>query len=207
MDEADSRNGNGDGELTEQERELLRKIQEQRAKLAEYWAAEEARQLSAIEEYTRKIEAQSYIWVHYHSRARVYMEMERYEEAVADLTRAIEIEDEDAPGYLYGARGAAYLGMERYEDAIEDLDEAIARDSDEWTSYYGDRGTAKLGLKRYEEAIADLTRALVYNAGDEDYYRARGAAYLALEMDAAADADFEKARELAEMSEWDWDLD
>ena len=54
-------------------------------------------------------------------RARVYQDMERYAEALADFSRAIELGDAGA----IAGRGQVYAEMERYDEALADLSRAI----------------------------------------------------------------------------------
>jgi tetratricopeptide (TPR) repeat protein len=52
--------------------------------------------------------------------------MERYDEALADLNRAIELD----PSYAWaiGSHGQTYQAMERYDEALADLNRAIELD-------------------------------------------------------------------------------
>ena len=54
--------------------------------------------------------------------------MGRYEEAAADLTRAIELDPDSA--WVIGTRGQVYQAMDRYEEAVADLTRAIELDPD-----------------------------------------------------------------------------
>ncbi|MGK7907510.1 MAG: tetratricopeptide repeat protein, partial [Synechococcus sp.] len=50
----------------------------------------------------------------------------RYEEALADYNRAIELNPDDA--WAIGSRGQAYRAMERYDEALEDFTRALELD-------------------------------------------------------------------------------
>ena len=52
--------------------------------------------------------------------------MERYDEALADLTRAIELDPEKA--WYVASRGRTYRLMERYDEALADFTRAIELD-------------------------------------------------------------------------------
>src|SRR5262245_66643167 len=54
--------------------------------------------------------------------------MKRYEEALADLTRAIELDENDA--WALASRGVTYRLMERYEEALADSFSAVELDAD-----------------------------------------------------------------------------
>jgi tetratricopeptide (TPR) repeat protein len=83
--------------------------------------------------------------------------MQRYDEALADLNRAIELD----PSYAWaiGRRGETYQDLERYDEALADLNRAIELDpSYAWA--IGHRGETYQDLERYDEALADFNRAI-----------------------------------------------
>jgi len=57
---------------------------------------------------------------------RACQAMERYDEALADCTRAIDLD----PSYAWAitSRGRTYQAMERYDEALADLNRAIELD-------------------------------------------------------------------------------
>jgi tetratricopeptide (TPR) repeat protein len=52
--------------------------------------------------------------------------MKRYDEALADYTRAIELDPSDAE--FFGSRGQAYQAIGRYDEALADFNRAIELD-------------------------------------------------------------------------------
>jgi len=60
------------------------------------------------------------------SRGETYQSMERYEEALADFDRAIDLDPEVA--WIIASRGEIYRLMRRYEEALADFDRAIDLD-------------------------------------------------------------------------------
>ena len=52
--------------------------------------------------------------------------MERYDEALADYSRAIELDPEEA--WVIASRGETYRAMGRYDQALADYDRAIELD-------------------------------------------------------------------------------
>ncbi len=93
----------------------------------------------------------------YNNRGSAYLALGQYEEALADLTAAIEDEPEMVNALLN--RAATYAQMERYERGIEDIDRALALVPNSVTAYVG-RSRLLRELGRMEEALADLDRAL-----------------------------------------------
>ena len=65
----------------------------------------------------------------YHHRAHALYNLKQFEQAVADLTRAIHLRPGDA--HLHAIRGAAYLELKQHESAIADLEAAIALKPDQ----------------------------------------------------------------------------
>jgi len=93
-------------------------------------------------------------------RARTYQDMGRYEEALADLDRAVELDPDNFITRVF--RGAAYQNMGRYEEALADLDRAIELGPDNLPARsieamaHVERGKAYQNMGRYEEARADF---------------------------------------------------
>ncbi len=89
-------------------------------------------------------------------RGECHQLAERYDEALADYTRAIELD----PGLAWAiiSRGQVYQAMDRYDEALADYNRAVDLDpSDAWAII--SRGRAYQAMERYDEALADLNRA------------------------------------------------
>jgi len=116
-----------------------------------------------------------------------------HEQAVADLTKAIELDRNDASAYAN--RGVVLSRMGRFVDAISDCTKAIELNPNSTTAYVT-RGGAKKGAGRLDEAIADYSKALEINPGDATAYSNRGTAKGEKgDLDGAI-ADYTKAIEL-----------
>ena len=70
----------------------------------------------------------------YYNRGTELGQLKRYEEAVADFSRAIERYPSDI---VYGNRATAYFFLGKYQQALSDFDRAIALNPDNANSYYG----------------------------------------------------------------------
>ena len=114
----------------------------------------------------------------------------RYEQAIADFTKAIERGGGDA--LTRNTRGRVYFEMGRYEDALADVNRAIELDPRSDTAW-NTRGYIFYTLRRYEEAVRDLDRALEINPRHEGALNHRGLVHTALERYDLALADFEGA--------------
>ena len=94
------------------------------------------------------------------SRAQAYRETGRYDEALTDLTRAIDLDP--ANPWAIGERGETYRLMRRYDEALTDFTRAIDL-APAYAWAIASRGQAYLETGRYEEALADFTRGSSWN--------------------------------------------
>lgn len=83
---------------------------------------------------------------------------ERYEEAVQEYTRALELDPEQGWAYFY--RGEALMNLDRQEEAMADLDAAVARLPEQIEPLlaairlYGERGEHETADRYLEQAAA-----------------------------------------------------
>ena len=126
----------------------------------------------------------------YHYRGAEYLKTKRYDEAIADLDKAIELDGKLATAY--SDRGVAWRRKGDDARAVADYSEAI-RLWPNWHGYYLNRGLALAALGRNEEAIADYDKALFYKPDLADVFIARGDARLQQGRNEDALADYRKA--------------
>ncbi len=93
----------------------------------------------------------------YASRGQTYLQMGKFEDALADLSRAIELDDKYA--WAIASRGQTYRQMGKFEDALADLSRAIELD-DKYAWAIASRGVTYLQMGKFEDALADLSRAI-----------------------------------------------
>ncbi|NWG15671.1 MAG: tetratricopeptide repeat protein [Chloroflexi bacterium] len=120
-------------------------------------------------------------------RAEFYALIERYADAITDLTAAIELEPEDPK--LYTMRGQMYLALYEWDAALADYNAALELAPD-YTDTYFYRGVLyasilQTGLDTRDDALADFRRYLDL-APDGD--RAADAAQHIADLEAAQDA-------------------
>ncbi len=82
---------------------------------------------------------------------------EKWEEAIAELDQAIELDPEFSLAYVL--RGNARFSLEQFEQAIADYDTAIELDPDSALAY-GNRGSAYAAVGKRAQAKADYEKAL-----------------------------------------------
>jgi carboxyl-terminal processing protease len=129
----------------------------------------------------------------YHSRGVASYRKGDYDGAIADFSRAIEL-DPNKPNTYFG-RGAAYYGKRDYGRALADYDRALELDP-KFTHAYQGRGTVYNRQGDYAQAIADFSRALELDPEYAYAYAGRGAAYYNRDENDLAIADLSRAIEL-----------
>ncbi len=114
----------------------------------------------------------------------------RYEQALKDLTDAIEAAPDEAE--YWTDRGLTYHRMDRYEDALTDLNEALALDP-RYQRALVSRGAVFHALTRYDEAAADFTRVLDTTPDNVGILVSRAEAYLGSKRFPEALSDIDRA--------------
>ena len=120
-------------------------------------------------------------------RGDEFFETERFEEAISEYTKAIEIDPENA--IAYNNRGVAHyksLKNDGYEKAMADYDKAISLDPDFVTAYIN-RGNAHTNYSRDHHthqfwvglgsAIKDYSEAIRLEPDNALFYYKRGSTY------------------------------
>ena len=107
----------------------------------------------------------------YYNRAHSKYDLKDYDGAIADYTKAIELDPNDASVYYNRANSKKYL--KDYDGAIADYTKAIELDPN-YASAYNNRGHLKNDLKDYYGAIADYTKAIKLDPNYSKAYHNRG---------------------------------
>jgi tetratricopeptide (TPR) repeat protein len=100
-------------------------------------------------------------------RGSAYYQMGRYEDALADLTNAIRVNQSDWTDFF--KIGVCYLKLNRNDEAIQALERVLSLKPGEkkTTDLLGDaylrKGTAALSAKQYPAAMQALTKARDYD--------------------------------------------
>ena len=120
-------------------------------------------------------------------------DQEKYSEAIARYTRALELN----PNYAeaYNGRGNARYSIKQYYKAIADYNKAIELNPNYAEAYNG-RGHVRYRLEEYQSASADYTKAIELNPNYVEAYNGRGHARFGLKEYQSAVADYTKAIEL-----------
>lgn len=127
----------------------------------------------------------------YRLRADIYRALQQPKEAVADITRVIDLQ----PGVVanYDFRAKTYLEMEDPADAASDYTRVIELTKS--AESYSERARAYMKMKDAAKAIADLTQAIALDPC-ADYYLQRGLARSESGDQQQAISDLNRALEL-----------
>ena len=129
---------------------------------------------------------------HFDEGLRLY-ELGRYEEAIEEFDKAIELDPND-PDYHY-YKGIALYELHKYEEAIEEFDKAIELDPNDPVYHYN-KGLALGELHKYEEAIKEFDKAIELNPYNPGYHNGKGLALSELHRYQEAIEEYDKAIEL-----------
>jgi tetratricopeptide (TPR) repeat protein len=130
----------------------------------------------------------------YMCRAMIYANQGRYQEALADNSRAIELQPND-PRAWYN-RGNRYWELRQPDQAIADYTRAIDLDPT-LAQAWNNRGILHLDKGEAEKAVADLTRAVKLDATLVFAWHNRGTAHGKLGRLDLAIADYSQAVKVA----------
>ena len=139
---------------------------------------------SSIKKYSISLELHEHADA-YNNRGLDYANLGKYDKAIEDFNKAIELNPDLAVAYYN--RGNTYVELGEYDRAIKDYDKAIELNKD-YAVAYNNRGFAYVGLGKYNRAIEDFNKAIKLNPDDAKAYYNRGLAYAEL-------GEHERARE------------
>jgi len=121
----------------------------------------------AIRYWSKAIELKNdYVEALYNRGLCYEQDLNKHELALADLSKAVELEPEDAQ--YREILADSYFSLEQYDMAIAEYTEAIKFDPSRLSCYRW-RGFAHHNLEQYEEAISDLSNSISENQYFEDY--------------------------------------
>jgi tetratricopeptide (TPR) repeat protein len=129
---------------------------------------------------------------HFH-RGNAYSDKKEWDRAIADFTRAIEIDPRDV---AYLVRGNAYHDKKEYDRAVADYSKAIDISPRNTDAYYN-RGNAFAAKQQYDEAIGDYSKSIEIDSRHGDAYNGRGWAYYNKKEYDRAIADYNKQIEIS----------
>jgi tetratricopeptide (TPR) repeat protein len=129
----------------------------------------------------------------YHCRALAYDKLGQQDEALADLSRAIELDPKHANAW--NKRGLVYLSLGQQDKALADFARAIELDPKNATAW-NNRGLVYAELGQEDKALADNARAIELDPKNARAWNNRGRVYYKLGQDDKALADYSRAVKL-----------
>lgn len=150
----------------------------------------------AIGKYTDAIISNPQNFNGYNYRAKANFKKQNYDDAINDISKAINI----SPGTvsLYEVRAECYKAKGVLDKAEADYSFVISKtgkQDKELDMLYSKRGQVYYSLNRYEESISDFNQAIKLAADNQQkaaaYYNLRGLSYLKLKRYPDASKDFE----------------
>nr|NCR82312.1 serine protease [Microcystis aeruginosa K13-10] len=107
----------------------------------------------------------------YVNRGILYRRQQKYELALSDWNKAIELNPNYAMAYYN--RGVLYDDQKKYELALADWNKAIELNRN-FTEAYNNRGVLYQNQKKYDLALSDYSKAIDINPNDAKAYYNRG---------------------------------
>jgi tetratricopeptide (TPR) repeat protein len=123
-------------------------------------------------------------------RARAYAGDKKFNQALEDLNKTIELKPDVADAYI--ERGLVFTQSRRFDDAIGDLTRSIEIDPKN-VKAYAMRASARLQAEANDDALSDVNQALQIASTDPEALRIRGNVYEALTRPEEAIADYNAA--------------
>ena len=150
----------------------------------------------AISDYTAALELDPRFPGAYLNRGNVHHQKGAYQEALADLSKAVSLEP--SKNALMN-RGNVLSALKRDDEALADYQAAIVLDPQDWNAWRL-RGVAHGKKGNLELALADLNKAISIESGNADLYNNRGFTLFLQKDFAGALVDYERAIALDPLS-------
>ena len=107
----------------------------------------------------------------YDSRGNAYYRAGKFEQAIKDFNKAIELQP--AYGTAYNNRGNAYKNTAKYKQALEDYSKAIELQP-KYAEAYSNRGLVLNDAGKFEQALTDFEQAVKLQPNNASTYLNRG---------------------------------
>ncbi len=145
---------------------------------------------AALKDYNQAIRLNPKSAQAYNYRGSLYAQHEKYDLALSDFNKLIELKPN---GESYNFRGNVYAQLEKYDLALFDLNKSIELESSE--EAYNCRASIYFELEKYDLALLDLNKSIELEPDNEGYLL-RGLVYEKLLNIEAAIKDYSSALQL-----------
>ena len=146
---------------------------------------------AAIEYFTQKVTAEPRNAGWRQARAIAYERQGKLDEAIADISEAINLAPADVYHY-YNTRGNFYLAKEDYDRALADYNQSLRLRPDNAYAW-NNAGVARRAKGDYDKAIENLTRAIALDPAYPNAYDSRARVWADKHNYDRALADYAKA--------------
>jgi len=130
-------------------------------------------------------------------RARVYMDVEKYRQAMLDYDTYYDAVKGQVNDMFYYYREQASFQAKQFQRALDDISKAIEINPEE-LMYRAELAVVNLRVGRYDESVKVLKDALAIDPKYSEAYRLMGIAQIQLKQNNEACANFAKAKELGD---------
>ena len=137
-----------------------------------------------------------------YKKANTFYELQRYQDALSNYQKAIELKPEYAQAWNGQAR--AFYELKNYQEALSAYDKAIQIQPDYQNAWKG-RGFALSKVRRYKEAISSFDKALKLQPESPEVLNAKGEALSNLNRYDEAIKSYDKAVGLQPEYHQAWD--
>ena len=148
----------------------------------------------AIAAYTKSIRYSPDSPAPYYNRARAYLDKGKYDQVIADTTKALEF-GFVIPSDAYALRAIARAQKKDFKGGLADCNQAIKLNPQNALAY-NNRANDKMNLGDYDGALADCNKSIALDPTSPLPYYNRGYYYVNKGNPTKAVADWNKAMEL-----------
>ena len=133
--------------------------------------------------------------------AQILMEKGAVEEAMAEFSKAIELNPH--AWALWAHRGNAYKGLKQFDKALADHSKAIEL-GPKYAVVWNNRGETYVELRQWDKALADYSKAIEVDPKYAPSWSNRGRVYGDMKQWDKAIADYQRAAELRPEDPYHW---
>jgi tetratricopeptide (TPR) repeat protein len=148
---------------------------------------------AALESYGKAIKLNDRDYKIFYNRALLYIDQEKYDNAMTDLNTAIDLKSDVAEAYLQ--RAIISFENEKFKNCISDCDNALKIKPEMADAYYY-RAMGNGSSGNDDKAINDFSKAIELNPNHDNALSRRGSAKFLSGNKKGACIDWEKARDL-----------
>jgi tetratricopeptide (TPR) repeat protein len=145
----------------------------------------------ALNAFDRAIELDAGLSRAFNNRAKLFVEMERYDDALRDYAKALELDPEFVE--VLNNRAQLYLRMGRAELGLADAEKAVQLNG-EWPTALSTFGLLLYEAHRFDEALEQVNAAFNLEPKESRHSLVRADIYMALSRYDAALADIDRLR-------------